>query len=132
MVAIADVVFDYLTWVFVMQLYLIYCDVSSETNSLAFEIEAAADGKINAINITSKKANELLYQVFPNGWKYHPYLVKVNQDIIAASTGYEMFVQLKGLLGLQKGWQVYSIAQRYGVKLQNRVRKFPRRRGFRN
>ncbi len=41
-----------------------------------------------------------------------------------------MFLNLKILLGPQKGWQVYSLGQQYGVKLTPRVRQFAPKRSF--
>ena len=113
-----------------MQLYFIYCLKSSEDNLLAGNIEAAAGAGLKAISIKSEQANELLDQAFIKGWKYRPYLVIVTHNRVSASTGYEMFLNLKILLGPQKGWQVYSLGQQYGVKLTPRVRQFAPKRSF--
>ena len=72
----------------------------------------------------------LLEQAFIKGWKYRPYLVIVTHNIVSASTGYEMFLNLKILLGSQKEWQVYRLAQQYRVKLTPRARQFVPRRSF--
>ncbi|MBD2775641.1 hypothetical protein [Iningainema tapete] len=99
----------------------------AEDNLLAVKIEVAAGNEIKAINIASKQAEELLEQAFPKGWKYRPYLVIANQGKVLASTGYEMFLQLKKLLGTQQGWNVYSMAQQYGVKAPSKVNNFSSR-----
>ena len=111
-----------------MQLYLVYCVQDFEDNLLSDKIEAAAGGEIKEISITTEQANELLDQAFPKGWKYHSYLISVNQGRVSGTTGHEMFIQLRTLLGPQEGWQVYSLAQQYGVKLPTKVKRFPPRR----
>lgn len=101
-----------------MKRYLIFDSGCFACNSLARNIEEAAAEKLNIIGIASEQAKELLDQVFPNGWKkYQPYLVSVKKGKVSVLTGYKMALQLGMLLGLRKGWQVYSLAKQYRVKI---------------
>lgn len=107
-----------------MKIYLLYCPDSFEDKLLARQLETLGCGGLKAISITSEESQKLLEQVFPKGWKYRPYLVRVHQNKVFASTGYEMFLYLKILLGSQKGWQVYSLVQKYGIKLRLKGKHF--------
>ncbi|MDM9584247.1 hypothetical protein [Nostoc sp. GT001] len=107
-----------------MKRYLIFDSYCSSCSSLAHTIEKVAEGKLKTLSIASEEAKGILEQVFPNGWEHQPYFVTVKQDKVSVSTGYKMALQLGMLLGFKKGWQVYNLAKRYGVKIPSGRQKF--------
>lgn len=60
-----------------MKIYLIFNASCSACNSLALTLERAVAGKLNAIDIASEQAKDILNQAFPKGWEYNPYLITV-------------------------------------------------------
>lgn len=114
-----------------MKRYLIFNASCSACNSLALRLEIAAAGKLNAIDIASEQAKDILNQAFPKGWEYNPYLITVKGDRVSASSGNKMVLQLGMLLGPEKAWKIYNQARQYGVKLPSGKQEFSsRRRNF--
>ena len=113
-----------------MNRYLIFDASCSACSSLARTIEAAAKGKLKIINIESEQAKKLLSQSFLGGWNHQPYLVTVNRERVSASTGNKMILQIGMLLGPQKAWRIFNLAQQYRTQLATRKQGFSSRRKF--
>ena len=98
-----------------MMHYLVFDSRCPHCSHLAETIESATSGQLEAISIHDAKAIALLDQAYPQGWKFAPYLITVSQDKVDAKTGIGAALRLGWLLGPRKGWQIWSLAQQYGI-----------------
>ena len=100
-----------------MQHFLVFDSGCSLCSELAQQIQDATGDKLQLVSIHSDTANELLGQAYPNGWKYAPYVVAVDQQQVRAWTGFGAALRLGWLMGPRKAWSVYKLACQAGVRV---------------
>lgn len=111
--------------------FLVYDAQCATCSQLATTIHNLVAGKLEPISIYSPEAHALLDQVYPQGWSHQPYLVTVTDAKTSAITGLKMVLQLGTLLGVRKGWEVYTLARQHDVNLHTLSRQpVPSRRRF--
>ncbi|MEM8533768.1 MAG: hypothetical protein AAGF95_23190 [Chloroflexota bacterium] len=73
----------------------------------------------------------MLNRVYPQGWLHQPYLITVRDGQAGAATGWKMVWQLVLLLGVRKGWEVYTLVRQNGINVPTSFRSpMSRRRRF--
>lgn len=95
--------------------YLVFDAGCSTCTELSQAIHKAASGKLEIISIHDQQAQGLLDQAYPDGWGFRPYLVELESDKAAASTGIIMALRLGLLLGLRQAWHVWKLARQHGA-----------------
>lgn len=92
--------------------YIIFDGHCSVCTQLAEAIQSSSTKDLIILSIHDHEARVLLGQVFPKGWKHAPYLVKVNQSGVHASTGIVGAYKLARLLGIRHAWRIWRQAHR--------------------
>lgn len=95
-------------------LYDAHCIVCSH---LATIIQDFVAGKLEPISIYSPEAHRLLNWVYPQGWSHQPYLITVRDGRPCSATGLKMAWRLAVLLGIRKGWEVYTLVRQNGINV---------------
>ena len=104
-----------------MKRYLLYDSGCSSCGHLAETVRDAVGDSIDLLSLRTAEAKELLDTALPNGWRFAPYVVTVDEQGIHARTGVLASLQLGLWMGPLKAMRVWKvITQEFA----------PKRRGF--
>lgn len=104
-----------------MKRYLLYDSGCSSCGHLAETVRDAVGDSIDLLSLRTAEAKELLDTALPNGWRFAPYVVTVDEQGVHARTGVLASLQLGLWMGPLKAMRVWKvITQEFA----------PKRRGF--
>jgi hypothetical protein len=104
-----------------MKRYLLYDSGCSSCGHLAETVREAVGESIDLLSLRTAEAKELLDTALPNGWRFAPYVVTVDEQGVHARTGVLASMQLGLWMGPRKAMRVWKvITQEFA----------PKRRGF--
>ena len=108
--------------------HLIFDARCSTCSSLAKTVKETVGNKLESISIHDPKAQDLLDQVYPDGWIYAPYLVITEKNKVKASKGFNLFIQLGWLIGLRGAWRIWNLSRTQNLSLPIKIDAIPARR----
>lgn len=96
---------------------LLYNGYCSNCQQVAQLIQYYAGHRLETMPIQSERAANILQQVYPAGWAFAPYLVRIKDEKICTWAREAALWRLLWLLGIQQSWRMLWHAWRAGVQL---------------
>lgn len=83
--------------------------------AVAESVLEEASGKIEVLSIHDEVAISLLNKARPSGWEHQPYLLKVEEQDVTASSGIRAGLKLFRLAGIRRAWNVWRVMHKENV-----------------
>lgn len=100
-----------------MKRYLLYDSGCSTCSHLAATVQDAVGDSIDLLSLRTPEARQLLDAALPNGWRYAPYVVTVDEEDVQARTGVLASMQLGLWMGPRKAMRVWqAVTQEFAPK----------------
>lgn len=104
-----------------MKRYLLYDSGCSSCGHLAETVREAVGDSIDLLGLRTAEAKELLDTALPQGWRFAPYVVTVDEQGVHARTGFLASMQLGLWMGPRRAMRVWKVVTQEFA---------PKRRGF--
>lgn len=92
--------------------YLVFDGSCSVCARIAYGIKKDAGSTLNAIDIHTPLAKQLLDRALPEGWDFSPYLIEISGEQVRAWTGPAMSLRFGQRFGLWRSMQAWKHIQR--------------------
>jgi hypothetical protein len=92
----------------VTPLILIFDSSCAQCSRIAIAVREFAHKPIEVVSIRDHRAEELLNNIYPAGWKFRPYLIRSTTEQTHAFHGMRLGWELLFLVGLRGSLQVWS------------------------
>lgn len=94
-----------------MSYYLLFDSGCGKCSKLAQAVQKITG--VQAVNLRGRQARAWLEKVYPDGYKWRPYLVQVNMEgDVKAYSGAGMAAKLANLCGPQKAMEALNVMRR--------------------